>query len=386
MIFVERFIQPPLTSFFLFGPRGTGKSLWIKNTFANSLYIDLLDPENFRIFTAYPERIKELMNAQPQKKDIIIDEIQKVPYLLPLVHSLIEEKKGYRFILTGSSSRKLKRSGVDLLAGRALNYTMHPFLPAELGDHFVLEKTLQYGLVPLVYFSENPEQTLAAYVLLYIKEEIQAEALIRNIPAFTRFLEALSFSHAQVLNVSQVARECMVERKTVEGYLKVLEDLLLCFAVPIFSKRAKRKLISHTKIYYFDTGVFKHLRPKGPLDKPEEIEGQALEGLVAQSLRAWIQYRNKENELYYWRTVSGLEVDFIVYGQEGLFAIEVKNATTIHPSDLKGLRAFQDDYPEAQCALIYRGKQRLKKDTIICIPLEEFLLSLHPDKLMIEFL
>lgn len=380
MIFVQRFILPPPTSFFLFGPRGTGKSLWVKNTFENALYIDLLDPEYFRVYTAYPERLKELLNAQLQKKDIIIDEIQKVPYLLPLVHSLIEEKKGYRFILTGSSSRKLKRSGVDLLAGRALHYTMHPFLPSELGEHFIFEKALQYGLVPLVYFSQSPEQTLASYVSLYLKEEIQAEALIRNIPAFTRFLEALSFSHASVLNVSQVARECMVERKTVEGYLKVLEDLLLCFTINIFSKRAKRKLISHSKFYFFDTGVFRHLRPKGPLDRLSEIDGQALEGLVAQTLRVWMHYRNKNNTLYYWRTINGLEVDFIVYGEDGLYAIEVKNARNIYHVDLKGLEAFKKDYPEAQCTLLYRGVERLQKGDVVCIPVEEFLYKLHPDR------
>jgi len=386
MIYVKRFLQPPSNSFFLFGPRGTGKSLWVKNTFSNALYIDLLDPENYRIYTAYPERLKEVLNAYPQKKDIIIDEIQKVPYFLPLIHSLIEEKRGYRFILTGSSSRKLKRTGVDLLAGRALHYAMHPFLPSELGEHFILEKTLQYGLVPLIYFSENPEQTLSSYISLYIKEEIQAEALIRNIPAFTRFLEALSFSHGSVLNISQVARECMVERKTVEGYFKILEDLLLCFTIGIFFKRAKRKLISHSKIYFFDTGVFRYLRPKGPLDKPAEIDGQALEGLVAQTLRTWIGYRKTNNVLYYWRTVNGLEVDFVIYGEDGLFAIEVKNAKHIYPVDLKGLMAFKEDYPEAHCILIYRGNERLKKGDILCIPVEEFLSQLHPDNSLVKLI
>lgn len=383
MTFIQRFIQLPATSFFLFGPRGTGKSLLVRHTFPDALYIDLLDPENFRIYTAYPERLKNFLEAHPHKRDVIIDEIQKVPLLLPLVHSLIEEKKGYRFILTGSSARKLRRCGVDLLAGRALHCTMHPFMPSELSQHFSLHKALQYGLVPLIYFADSSGQSLAAYISLYIKEEIQSEALIRNIPAFTRFLEALSFSHAQVLNVSEVARECMVERKTVEGYLKVLDDLLLCFTIPVFSKRAKRKLISHNKIYYFDTGVFRQLRPKGPLDKQEEMEGQALEGLVAQSIRAWIQYRNRNDRLYFWRTVSGVEVDFVIYGEDGLYAIEVKNSSVIHPGDMKGLIAFKEDYPEAECILLYRGNQRLKIESVLCIPVEEFLLGLKPDSFIL---
>ncbi len=379
MDLIPRFLQPSQQSFFLFGPRGTGKSSWVKATFPDALYVDLLDPENFRNYTAYPERLKEVIEGNPEKKDIIIDEIQKIPQLLPLIHSIIEEKKGYRFILTGSSARKLKRWGVDLLAGRALNLSMHPFLPSELGDHFSLEKVLNYGLIPLVYFSPEPDKTLAAYVSLYIKEEIQAEALIRNIPAFSRFLEAISFSHGSVINISEVAREALVERKTVEGYCGLLEDLLLSFNIGVFHKRAKRKLIQHSKFYYFDAGVFRHLRPKGPLDSPRDIHGQALEGLVAQCLRAWIHYRGKDNALYFWRTQAGVEVDFIVYGEDGLYAIEVKNTAKIWPQDVKGLSVFIEDYPEAQAILLYRGKERLKKDKILCLPVEDFLLTLYPD-------
>lgn len=351
----------------------------MKNSFPEALYIDLLDPEKFRHVSAYPERLREIISANSQKKNIVIDEIQKVPDLLPLIHSIIEEKKGFRFILTGSSSRKLKRTGVDLLAGRALNLTMHPFLPSELGDHFSLEKALQHGLVPLVYFSEDAVKTLSAYISLYLKEEIQAEALIRNIPAFARFLEIVSFSHASVLNVSHVAREAVVERKTVEGYLKVLEDLLLCFYVGVFNKRGKRKLVAHPKFYYFDIGVFRNLRPKGPLDSPHEIDGQALEGLVAQSLRAWISYRGGDNKLYYWRTHSGLEVDFVIYGEDGIYAIEVKNSSKIKVEYLKGLKAFLKEYPESKCALLYRGRERLKRDDILCMNIDEFLLNLRPD-------
>lgn len=384
MIVINRLTKPVRSSFFLFGPRGTGKSLWVKNTFSNALFIDLLDPEIYRKYIAYPEMLKQLIAGNPSKRDIVIDEIQKVPQMLSLVHSILEENKNLRFILTGSSSRKLKRADVDLLAGRAIKLNMHPFLPSELGEYFSLEKALNFGLVPLIYFSEEPDKTLASYITLYIKEEVQAEALVRNVPAFSRFLETVSFSHANVLNVSQVSRECQVERKTVENYMKILEDLMLTFTIDVFSKKAKRKLVSHKKFYLFDTGVFRYLRPKGPLDNRSEIDGQALEGLVAQCLRAWIDYSGNRNYLYYWRTLSGNEIDFVLYGDDGLLAIEVKNSDKIMPFHLKGLKTFKTDYPLAQCILLYRGKEKLKIDDILCIPVEEFLLNLHPEKGIME--
>ena len=207
----------------------------------------------------------------------MIDEIQKVPELLTVVHRLIEEKRGHTFILTGSSARKLKRAGTDLLGGRALLRSMHPFLASELGERFRLEEALQQGLLPLVYSSLNPVDTLRSYAALYLREEVQMEGLVRNIGNFSRFLEAISFSHASLLNLSNVARECMVERKVVEGYTGILEDILLGFRLPVFTRRAKRGLAAHPKFYLFDTGVFRSLRPRGPLDMPEEI-GRASAG------------------------------------------------------------------------------------------------------------
>jgi predicted AAA+ superfamily ATPase len=376
---IPRSFVPPKGSFFLFGPRGTGKSFWVRQNFPQALYVDLLDPELFRLYSAYPERLKEVIAGNPDKKVVVLDEVQKVPQILPVVHSLMEEKRGLRFILTGSSTRKIKKAGVDLLAGRALHLTMHPFTAFELKEGFSLERALRYGLIPLVWVADDPEQTLKAYITLYIKEEIQAEALVRNIPAFSRFLEAITFSHSSVLNISAVARECLVERKTVEGYLRILEDLLLCFHLEIFAKRAKRRLIAHPKFYLLDAGVFRALRPKGPLDPPQEIEGSALEGLVAQNLRAWIAYRGRENRLYFWRTQKGVEVDFVLYGEDGLYAIEVKNSSKIiYPEFFKGLESFQEDYPEARCLLLYRGRERLKKGNILCLPCETFLKGLDP--------
>lgn len=380
MTMIDRFLKPARQSFFLFGPRGTGKSMWARKMFKSALVIDFLAPETFRKYSAYPERLREAVLADETKRDIFIDEIQKVPQVLTVIHALIEEKRGLRFIMIGSSSRKIKKTGADLLAGRALNISLHPFMAAELGKRFSLGKALEIGLLPLVWFADRPEETLKGYHALYIREEVQMEALVRSIPAFTRFLEAASFSHGSVLSVSSVARECEVERKTVEGYLKILEDLLLSFQIGVFSKRAKRKLVAHSKFYFFDAGVFRSLRPKGPLDRPEEISGLALEGLVAQHLRAWIAYRGKDNVLSYWRTSTGLEVDFVVYGEDGLYAVEVKNTGKIHTEDLKGLEAFKADYPEAKCLLLYRGGERLKKGNVLCLPCEEFLAGLVPAK------
>jgi predicted AAA+ superfamily ATPase len=299
--------------------------------------------------------------------------------LLNVVHSLIEQKRGNIYILTGSSSRKLKRTGIDLLAGRVVLRTMHPFLLSEVNT-IGFEYALQNGLLPIVCASKTPTDVLNAYVELYIREEVQIESMIRNVGNFTRFLEAASFSHASVLNMSNIARECEIERKVVEGYISILQDILLAFKIPVFTKRARRAVSSHPKFYFFDAGVFRTLRPKGPLDRPEEIDGAALEGLVAQHLRAWIAYSKLNNTLYFWRSRKGVEVDFIVYGEQELVAIEVKNTARIRPEDLRALESFREDYPESKSYLLYRGSEKMKVKDILCLPCEYFLSHLTPDK------
>ena len=366
----------PKESFFLLGPRGTGKTTFLRQRLPIAQYLDFLDPGTFRQYKSRPEILRELVDGNPITKIFVLDEIQKIPEVLSVIHSLIEEKKGIQFILTGSSARKLKQSGVDLLAGRALYFKMHPFTASELGEAFSLEKALDIGLLPLVYFKDDPREVLRAYLGLYIKEEILAEGLVRNIGSFSRFLEAASFSHGSILNTSNIARECGVERKTVEGYLSVLEDLLLSFTLPVFSKKAKRELVAHRKFYFFDAGVFSQIRPKGPLDSPQDMYGPLLEGLVAQHLRAFIDAVKKDCSLSYWRTRSGVEVDFILYGENTFKAIEVKNSAKINDADLRGLKSFQEDYPMCETIFLYRGKERLKKGEILCMPVEEFLREL----------
>jgi predicted AAA+ superfamily ATPase len=381
-----RFIRANAGSFFLFGPRGTGKSTWLRTLKESAIWIDLLDPESHRLFLARPERLLERVAAQPQAVDVVIDEVQKVPALLDVVHKMIEGDRSLRFVLTGSSARKLRRGAANLLAGRLTELHMHPFMAAELGSAFNLQRSLEIGLVPLIWSSAEPWQTLRAYASLYLREEVQAEALVRDVGAFARFLEAISFSHGSLLNLAEVARECQIGRKTVEGYLEILEDLLLSFRIPVFTKRAKRHLVAHDKFYFFDAGVYRSVRPRGPLDSPEEIEGVALEGLVAQHLRAWASYRLVPADLFYWRTKSGSEVDFILYGQDVFVAIEVKRSKNVHSTDLRALKAFKEDYPEAAVFLVFMGTERLVIQGVLCIPCEEFLKGLHPDRSMQEVL
>jgi uncharacterized protein len=377
---IPRYFTPPSDHFFLLGPRGTGKTWLTQRLFPKALRVDLLDPETLRSLSARPERLKELIGARPDVLQVVIDEVQKLPVLLEVAHLQIEEKQGVQFIFTGSSARKLRRGGVNLLGGRAAHKTLYPFMAAELGPQFKLEEALRLGMLPIVRGGKAPEEILRAYSGLYLREEVQMEGMVRNIGNFSRFLEAISFSQASVLNLANVARECHVNRKTVEGYLEILEDLLLAFQVQVFTRRAKRELAAHPKFFFFDAGVFRANRPSGPLDARSEIDGAALEGLVAQHLRAWCDYSSGKHQLYYWQTRSKVEVDFVVYGEGGLHALEVKNSTQVRPEDLRGLKNFGEDFPESRRWLLYRGRERLLRDGILCVPCEEFLLQLKPSE------
>jgi predicted AAA+ superfamily ATPase len=375
---INRFFETPKESFFLLGPRGTGKSTLVRGAVKKALWIDLLSEETFRQYNARPEVIAEEVEALLDRETVVVDEIQRIPAILNEIHRLIEKKRGWRFILTGSSARKLKREGANLLGGRAQVYTLHPFMAGELGNAFSLEKALRIGMLPLIHAAADPEKQLAAYAGMYLREEVQREGLVRNLGGFARFLEIISFSQGSLLNTSRVAEDTQVKRSSVDGYLRILEDLLLSFQLPVFNKRAKRDLIAHPKFYYFDTGVFRSLRPQGPLDRVSELEGQCLEGLVAQHLRAWCAYRDQGDQLFFWRTRWGVEVDFVVYGRQGFCALEVKNSDRVRSDDLKGLTSFREDYPEAKVALLYRGKNRLLVKGVPCFPCEDFLKNLTP--------
>jgi len=371
----SRLITPPKAkSFFLFGPRGTGKTTWVKSAFPRAVYIDLLEAELFNDLTANPQRLSNLI--PPEFKDwVIIDEVQRIPDLLHEVHRLIETKK-YYFILTGSSPRKLKRKGPNLLAGRALTLSMHPLSVAELRDDFRLEHSLKYGQLPSVYTEADPQRYLEAYVSTYLEEEIRQEGLTRNLSAFARFLEAASFSQGSILSISSVARECHVERKVVENYFSILEDLLIGYRIPIFSKKAKRRLVAHPKFYFFDVGVYRTLRPMGPLDAPEEVEGVALETLFLQELIALNSTLGLGYKIFYWRTSNGREVDFILYGPKRLLAFEIKRTSRMKSAILGGLKSFLADYPMAKAYFVYMGNRRMYDGKIEIIPALEILRNL----------
>jgi len=367
-------IPPKAKSFFLFGPRGTGKTTWVKSAFPKAVYIDLLEAELFNDLTANPQRLSNLI--PPDFKDwVIIDEVQRVPDLLHEVHRLIESKK-YRFILTGSSPRKLKRKGPNLLAGRALTLSMHPLSVAELGGDFRLGHSLRYGQLPSAYTEADPQKYLEAYVKTYLEEEIRQEGLTRNLSAFARFLEAASFSQGSVLSISSVARECHVERKVVESYFSILEDLMIGYRIPIFSKKAKRRLVAHPKFYFFDVGVYRTVRPMGPLDAPEEVDGIALETLFLQELVALNSTLGSGYKIFYWRTSNGREVDFILYGPKGLLAFEIKRTSRMTSVMLGGLKSFLADYPMAKTYFVYMGNRRMYDGQIEIIPVLEILKNL----------
>jgi predicted AAA+ superfamily ATPase len=361
---------PQDNSFFLFGPRSTGKSTWVQNEFQSALLIDLLKASTFNRLTAQPDRL-ERMIPEGFSDWIIIDEIQKIPPLLDEVHRLIE-KKNLKFILTGSSPRKLRRGGVNLLGGRALTLGMYPLTATELKNDFDLKKALTHGLIPLAYMAKDPRDFLESYIQVYLQEEIVQEGLIRNIGSFVRFLESASFSQGSILNVSTVARDCAVARKTVAGYFDILSDLRIGYQIPLFQKKAKRKIQAHPKFYFFDVGLFRALRPLGPLEEDEGITGPALETLVLQELLALNSYLRKRYQIHYWRSSRNMEVDFIVYGEKTFYAIEVTKASRIREGDTTGLKAFLLEYPKATAFLFYGGYERYYEDNIHFIPVIDF--------------
>lgn len=375
-VMYARMIQAPQQkSFFLFGPRGTGKSTWVRDVFKDSLYLDLLESELYKLLLASPARLETLIPPGYQGW-VVIDEIQRVPELLNEVHRLIENR-GLFFVMTGSSARKLRRKGTNLLGGRALTRRMHPLTAMELGTDFSVMHSLKWGQMPMSFSDSDPEAYLSSYVQTYLREEVQQEGLTRNLQAFARFLEVATFSQAAPLNISEVARECGVNRKLAEEYFNILEDLLLAVRIPAFRKRARRRLAAHPKFFFFDSGIYRAIRPKGILDLPEEIDGAALETLVFQELRAVNDHFDLGYDLYYWRTASQLEVDFILYGERGLIAIEVKRTSTLRKSDMSGLRAFCQDYPMARAILIYGGRYRRYEANVEAVPVQEALPGLY---------
>ena len=365
-----RLIKKPLEaskSFFLFGPRGTGKTTWLKHCLPEALFINLLQSEYYNQLSAHPGRLREYI--PPDYRDwVIIDEVQRIPALLNEVHDLIESRK-LNFILTGSSARSLRRKGVNLLAGRALTYHMHPLTVTEQLDAFDVRKSLQLGHLPARFNESDPGKYLKDYVQTYLREEVMQEGLTRNIGHFSRFLEVASFSQGQRINISSIAREAQIERAVAENYFSILEDLLIAVRLPVFSRKAKRKLTSQMKFYFFDVGVFRAIRPVGPLDSDAGLDGPALETLVLQELRAMNEYLECDYRIYFWHTRNHLEIDFVLYGPQGLLAIEIKRSSQVQFKQTRALREFKKDYPPAKCYVFYGGSTPQYLDDVIVLPI-----------------
>ena len=355
-------------SCFLFGPRQTGKSTLIRHQLADIRTYNLLDQTLFIRLSRNPALIREAL--APQTEIIVIDEIQKMPALLNEVQLMIEEH-GVRFFLTGSSARTLRRKGVNLLGGRARSRVLHPFVSAELGDHFRLERALEFGLLPSVYFSDAPAEDLAAYSGDYLKEEVAAEALVRNIGAFSRFLEVAALSHGRMINFAQIASDAQVPASTVREYYGILKDTFIAHEVPAYTETRKRKAVSTSKYYLFDVGLARHLQGRRGLPLGTAEYGEAFESFVLQEIKGFCDYHLLDPPRY-WRSKSQFEVDFVV----GELAVEVKAKKAVSHRDLRGLRAIREENRLSHYVLVSLEPMARRVDGIDILPWREFLTRL----------
>ena len=379
----QRILAPARSSFFLFGMRGSGKSTWVEGQRLASHTINLLREDLYQRILANPLVFSGQMETLKAGSWVFVDEIQRLPSLLNDIHRLIEERK-LKFILTGSSARKLKSGGVNLLGGRALVKQMFPLLPEEMGEDFDLDRTLAHGSLALIVSSEDsPEERLQAYVQTYLKEEIRAEALVRNLSGFARFLPVAGLFHSQVINISNIARDCGVERTTVAGYLDILDDTLLTFRLPAFEAKLRVRERKHSKLYWLDPGVARAAKGHTGHVTAEE-RGTLFEGWVAQVLRGYQSYRSLFDEMYYWAPAQAraTEVDFIVQRGRAVIAIEAKGSHRVRDDFFKGLRAITGMKGLRRRIVVYTGSERLRtQDGIEVLPALEFAHILAEGKL-----
>ena len=359
-------------SIFLWGARQSGKSTLLKMLFPEAVYFDLLQSDVFERYQKSPSQFREVILAIPSGATVIVDEIQKIPSLLDEIHWLIVHHQT-RFILSGSSPRKIIRSGANLLGGRALRYELYPLIYAEIPD-FDLLKALNNGLLPRHYLSGNAKKLISAYIGSYLKDEIIAEAKIRNISAFTKFLEAAAFSNGEMVNYTNIASECGVSSTTVKEYFQILEDTLIGRFVPSFQKKPKRRVITTPKFYYFDVGIANYLLKRGQIAFGSEAFGSAFEHFIYQELNAHSHYSDLDYAISYWRTTSQIEVDFILGNHE--VAIEVKATNNVQSRHLKGLRSFSEEYAVNKLIVVSNDPQMRILYTITVMPWELFLQKL----------
>jgi predicted AAA+ superfamily ATPase len=377
-----RLLTPPKGSFFLFGPRGTGKSTWLAGAFPDAHVVDLLDEALYQSYLADVGRFAAELRAL-RGGTVVVDEVQRLPALLNEVHRHIEAKK-LRFVLCASSARKLKTAGTNLLAGRAARRALHPFVPEELGDDFDLDQVLRWGSLPVVWSAPDRADALAAYAQLYLKEEIQAEAHVRNLPGFARFLPIAALFHGQVLNVASLARDSGAARTTVASYLEILHDTLLTFELPAFEAKLRVRERKHPKLFWTDPGLPRAMRREtGPPGAEER--GHLFEGWVVSLLRAYRDYRGLFEDWFYWAPGKGseLEVDLLLRRGKDYVALEVKSGKAVRPRELRGLRAVADLPRLRRRVVVFTGERRqTTEDGIELLPVRDFLRELEAGTLL----
>jgi predicted AAA+ superfamily ATPase len=370
---------PDKRSFFLFGPRQTGKSSLINARFAETSWIvNLLHSEEFARYSKHPEQYR--LDAEQKIRSgiscFVLDEVQRVPDLLQEVHALIEQYPDCKFVMLGSSARKLKRGGANLLGGRALQRHLHPFIVHELGERFNLDEVIRFGsLPPLLGLSDQARQDiLRAYTDTYLREEIQMEGLVRNLGGFYRFLESAASVSGELLSFSNVARECQLPVKTVQSYYEILEDTLIGYRLLPWMKSERKRLVGHPKFYFFDTGVTNAINRRLSSVPDSALYGRLFEQLMVLEMQRSIDYVGSECRLYFWRTNTGAEVDLLVEKHGKLLgAFEFKSAREVGGNDFSGLRSFRSDYPDVPLTVIYRGQHAYQADGIQVLPYMDFL-------------
>ena len=370
-------------TFFLWGPRQAGKSTLLRQCYPDGRWIDLLKSDEFRRYLTHPEFLRQEIEAEgvDPSRQVVIDEIQKVPALLNEVHWLMENR-GISFALCGSSATKVKRGAANLLGGRAVRCELLGITAGELGDDFDLTRLLNTGYLPRIYQAPRPVRLLDAYINDYLVQEVAAEGVVRKLPAFSRFLDAASLSDGEIVNLSNIAAECGVSQHTVRNYFQVLVDILLARWVPSYRARPKRRVIQAPKLYFADVGIVNRLARRGALASRSELYGKAFENWVCHELSAWLGYREFDGGLSYWRLAGGTEVDFVVGDMK--LAVEAKASSNIGSRHLRGLRSVIRDHPSIRRRIIVclETRARRTRDGIDILPAQDFVRQLWQDRLV----
>lgn len=394
MKLIRRFFKTPEGSFVLLGPRGSGKTTWLRDRFPDAIHLDIASPALRHSLATRPQRLRELLASAPGPQTVVIDEIQHMPRLLGQLQAILSEPSPPRFILSASCSRAFTRGAPRPAVPGLARHSFHPLMASELRT-FDLDRALRYGMLAEPATAGNSEQVLDRYAKACIAE-VMGRGLTRHIGRFRRFLQAVCTTHGSPLNIAAVARRCAVERKIVAGYILILEDLMLSFRVPVYQRHTvagraagsdgRRATVSRDKLFLFDSGLFRTLDTPNAPENRKGIDRKALAGLVAQHMKAWSAGSRTGAKLSYWRTRAGTEVDLVVEGEGRTQAFGIRDATSVTARDLTPLRAFLDDHPDSETALLYRGTGVTRTDGIWQLPVDRFLRHMRPGQGLLDWI